>query len=574
MEKIIQINLSLQNGKKKNISLTIPEGKVSFDLLIPPLQQLFDCIVDLELSQVKVSCQKGCSVCCNQLIPVSKAEVLFLHRLVDSMPKERQQKIKETIQRIKQALTQKKLPHTLGEIYKSPRFEEEYFALGIPCPFLEDGCCSIYKDRPFMCREYHVKSLPSLCMQPYKNDIERVKMGVNFATLLSAFCANIYGVSPLPIPLFSIFDFVEEDPQFLPDDISSSWFFETILNALTNYQFKNSAIKSLSWEYIEDFQQAPNNENEQALPKFLTQYANAENIKTIFHNIEERYRLNSKGLVVEIGAGDGYLRHLMELHSDSKLKKISEKMIETENSLAITKNAREKNKILCLGIEDLLGHFGERSLSLIISMNVLDIFSEEELGEHLQRLRDVLKPGGVLVHIMSSAIHLAIFKDLAEKYPDQIPFPHYENGYVGVRMVPQSPALENEIENIPRGPEQLGQLFAQAPDMYVQFSQIIAHWCEEHKIQSECYLLHQFSLEKISRAMEINNFCDIHCDYIHAKKYTQCRSIHKQFKGANVFKNVVGALLIDQEKLETPEVVLEESIFGVVMARNGSLNSL
>jgi Fe-S-cluster containining protein len=38
-----------------------------------------------------------------------------------------------------------------------------YFALGIPCPFLEDESCSIHPQRPLICREYLVTSDPALC---------------------------------------------------------------------------------------------------------------------------------------------------------------------------------------------------------------------------------------------------------------------------------------------------------------------------------------------------------------------------------------------------------------------------
>jgi Fe-S-cluster containining protein len=40
-----------------------------------------------------------------------------------------------------------------------------YFAQGIPCPFLEEGSCSIYADRPLVCREYLVTSPAANCAQ-------------------------------------------------------------------------------------------------------------------------------------------------------------------------------------------------------------------------------------------------------------------------------------------------------------------------------------------------------------------------------------------------------------------------
>src|SRR5262249_33580720 len=41
-----------------------------------------------------------------------------------------------------------------------------YFAQGIPCPFLEEESCSIYADRPQVCREYLVASPAANCARP------------------------------------------------------------------------------------------------------------------------------------------------------------------------------------------------------------------------------------------------------------------------------------------------------------------------------------------------------------------------------------------------------------------------
>jgi hypothetical protein len=38
-----------------------------------------------------------------------------------------------------------------------------YFEARIPCPFLEDERCSVYADRPLVCREHAVTTPPALC---------------------------------------------------------------------------------------------------------------------------------------------------------------------------------------------------------------------------------------------------------------------------------------------------------------------------------------------------------------------------------------------------------------------------
>jgi hypothetical protein len=56
-----------------------------------------------------------------------------------------------------------------------------YFALGIPCPFLEEESCSIHPDRPLVCREYLVTSPAELCSGPVQE-----------------------GVTPVAVPKFSL----------------------------------------------------------------------------------------------------------------------------------------------------------------------------------------------------------------------------------------------------------------------------------------------------------------------------------------------------------------------------------
>ncbi len=56
-----------------------------------------------------------------------------------------------------------------------------YFALGVPCPFLEDESCSIHPERPLVCREYLVTSPAELCAGPEQE-----------------------GVTPVPVPKVSM----------------------------------------------------------------------------------------------------------------------------------------------------------------------------------------------------------------------------------------------------------------------------------------------------------------------------------------------------------------------------------
>ncbi len=68
-------------------------------------------------------CKKGCSNCCHYVVTISEVEAQY----------------------IEQVTNKKRL--------KVPRGPGKFD--GTPCPFLENGACSIYAARPFVCRRFH-----------------------------------------------------------------------------------------------------------------------------------------------------------------------------------------------------------------------------------------------------------------------------------------------------------------------------------------------------------------------------------------------------------------------------------
>ena len=90
-------------GEVVEIDLTVPEGKVSVERLLPILQGLTNFIVDRaearEASEGRhVTCAKGCGACCRQIVPVSQAEARALGRLVAAMPEPRRAHVRQRFQ--------------------------------------------------------------------------------------------------------------------------------------------------------------------------------------------------------------------------------------------------------------------------------------------------------------------------------------------------------------------------------------------------------------------------------------------------------------------------------------------
>ncbi len=167
----IPAELTLPGGT--TVTLALPAGDVTAEALLPALRAL----VDAYMASVKrtateadqpVTCRAGCAACCRQYVPVSDVEARALASLVEAMPEPRRATIEarfaEARRRLDEAdATEPMLatPRPVGE--EALRLLNVYHRLDVACPFLEDEACSIYADRPLICREYVATSHPDLC---------------------------------------------------------------------------------------------------------------------------------------------------------------------------------------------------------------------------------------------------------------------------------------------------------------------------------------------------------------------------------------------------------------------------
>ncbi|BBB90527.1 MAG TPA: YkgJ family cysteine cluster protein [Methylomusa anaerophila] len=216
------------------IKLDIPDHDISLTDLMPALFKLFDCFIEIELKLTKTTCQKGCSVCCNQLIPISISEAFYLNDLIQNLPREKQTAVNKRFQSALHIMNKKRLFTRGNNPTVNKNIDQDYFNLKISCPFLESNICSIYEFRPFVCREYNLTSNPDFCIDPYHNSIEKIKIKRNIGALVAAFTARLYGLPPIPIPipLILIPGWVKENKHLNNKTWSGEWLFNTIIDRL------------------------------------------------------------------------------------------------------------------------------------------------------------------------------------------------------------------------------------------------------------------------------------------------------------------------------------------------------
>lgn len=152
--------------------ITVPNAAVPAAEIVPALQGLVNAVVEAAETGKAISCRKGCGACCRQLVPVSRTEGERLLQLIEAMPAERRATLKARFAAAESAIEAAGLREHHGR--SDRELSTAYFALGVPCPFLEDESCSIHPERPLVCREYLVTSAAELCAGPKQEGVTPV----------------------------------------------------------------------------------------------------------------------------------------------------------------------------------------------------------------------------------------------------------------------------------------------------------------------------------------------------------------------------------------------------------------
>ncbi|HVK07335.1 MAG TPA: YkgJ family cysteine cluster protein [Gemmataceae bacterium] len=166
--------------------VTVPAEPITVTDMLPLARAIADVVVSKTCQTIAaagepISCAKGCGACCTYLVAISEVEARRIRAVIDALPGSRRAEIRA---RFAAAHARLEKAGLLRRLRKADRWTEDeyetlvgaYHAVGIPCPFLEDGSCSIYEERPITCREYLVTSPPEHCADPTSTSVRRLKL--------------------------------------------------------------------------------------------------------------------------------------------------------------------------------------------------------------------------------------------------------------------------------------------------------------------------------------------------------------------------------------------------------------
>lgn len=169
--------------------------------MLPLFQNITDKVVDIAAAEAseqgeRISCRSGCSACCSQLVPISKAEAVSLLKLIESLPGARQSEIKSRFEYNMAVLEEAGLLDELEQAASDHDKERlrsiglKYFRLDLPCPFLRDQSCSIHPYRPLSCREFLVVSDPGYCADPDPEHVKNVALPKTVSPIIYEMCSR------------------------------------------------------------------------------------------------------------------------------------------------------------------------------------------------------------------------------------------------------------------------------------------------------------------------------------------------------------------------------------------------
>lgn len=163
-----------------------------------------------------VSCKKGCTACCSQLVSASWAEgaaIMVNHSLVVRLVRDKLIEQAEAIEKLAGELGLSECrvcTDNFDEVMEKLRaMADRYWALKLPCAFLRDGLCSIYDNRPISCRGYYVKSAPELCGSAEGTQVHVVSIKATELSRAQALTMGPPGtnaISYLPVIVAALFD--------------------------------------------------------------------------------------------------------------------------------------------------------------------------------------------------------------------------------------------------------------------------------------------------------------------------------------------------------------------------------
>lgn len=225
----VQVQLTIK-GRPVTLAMSVPAGNTTLGQILPALWQAGEALIASGIRAVTesgkaISCRKGCTHCCRQVVPIAPAEARALRRLVDNLPARRRDKIRlrfaKAIREFEEAgIAEELRMRSFWEKGHTREIGLRYLSLRIDCPFLEDESCSIYAHRPLACREHLVTTPPDNCENPTGQTVQAVEIPAGPVWWAIGRMEQGENEKLKWVPLILALEYAQEDPDDPPAEDS------------------------------------------------------------------------------------------------------------------------------------------------------------------------------------------------------------------------------------------------------------------------------------------------------------------------------------------------------------------
>ncbi|NWF71569.1 MAG: YkgJ family cysteine cluster protein [Nitrospirae bacterium] len=226
MTERFEVALNMPAGRLTTV-IDVPTGFIPINAIVPVTRRLGEEAAELEVQHaieagLAISCRKGCAACCRMLVPLSVPEAFALRECVEQLPADRRTLLLNRLSETKDRLKHEGLWERLTDVAEasSPVPDEEldpinraYYALRIPCPYLDNELCSIYEIRPAACRELLVTSPAELCQDLVQNPVIPLPVSMRVSSVMALVWGTLTSSPPRLIPLPMALEWAERHEE-------------------------------------------------------------------------------------------------------------------------------------------------------------------------------------------------------------------------------------------------------------------------------------------------------------------------------------------------------------------------
>jgi Fe-S-cluster containining protein len=190
-------------GRPARFSIYVAQKQARLSDIIPLARALSTKMAIMVLNRLRgngkfVPCCKGCSACCNYLIPLSVPEAFRLREEILVLPVEQRRTVFQScLDTAKIILNEKPKQFEITESAETScqiqinEMGKWYASLKLACPFLSNNLCTSYEHRPVACREYIVTGSALLCEDEWSDESHAVQMPISILDCLGQLAAEL-----------------------------------------------------------------------------------------------------------------------------------------------------------------------------------------------------------------------------------------------------------------------------------------------------------------------------------------------------------------------------------------------